>query len=226
MVLIHGAGLDRSLWAPMRRALRRRGRTAIALDLPGHGREAGPSLPDIAAMARWVLARTAPLGPVVLAGHSMGALIALEAAATAPEGVAAAALLGAAASMPVNPDLLATAQQRPAEAAALIARWCFAKDHPNPAAQAATARRFARGAAALGPDLAACDSYRDGEARAAALRRPALVAIGEGDRMAPPAAGRALAEACRATPLVLPATGHMMMLERAEAVAAAIAGLA
>ncbi len=112
VVFLHGAGMDRSIWASQTRAFGGRGWDALAVDLPGHGGSAGPALGDIGAMADWTLALLTAAGSerAALVGHSMGALIALEAAARAPERVTRLALVGVAAKMPVHPDLLAAAE--------------------------------------------------------------------------------------------------------------------
>ena len=48
VVMIHGAGMDHVVWALQARSLAFRGRSVLALDLPGHGRSEGPALPSIA----------------------------------------------------------------------------------------------------------------------------------------------------------------------------------
>ena len=99
--------------------------SVLALDLPGHGRSPGPALPSIGEMAAWLIRflDAAGIQQAALCGHSMGALIALAAAAAAPERVRRLALLGVAARMPVHPDLLAAAKADPELAADLIVSW-------------------------------------------------------------------------------------------------------
>jgi pimeloyl-ACP methyl ester carboxylesterase len=75
----------------------------------------------------------------------------------------------------------------------------------------------------LAADLAACDAYAEAEAAAARVACPTLLILGAEDRMTPPAGGRVLAERLPAAECVtLPATGHMMMAERPDAVTAAL----
>src|SRR5258708_22254621 len=83
IVLVHGAGMDHSVFALQARALAHHGRNVLALDLPGHGRSDGPALDSVPDMAEWVLhaASAAGMERFRVAGHSMGALIALETAA-------------------------------------------------------------------------------------------------------------------------------------------------
>src|SRR5215470_18407323 len=98
VLLLHGAGMDHTVWALQTRYFAHHGRSVLALDLPGHGRSSGALLQSIAAMASWII-QVLDEGRVqaaALVGHSMGALIALEVAAAAPKRVRSLALLGVA----------------------------------------------------------------------------------------------------------------------------------
>ncbi|RBP68045.1 pimeloyl-ACP methyl ester carboxylesterase [Brevibacterium sanguinis] len=81
VVLLHGVGLDRTVWARVEALL---DREVVALDLPGHGRQ--PRLTrttSLTEMAEDVIARL-PAGPVHLVGFSLGSLIAQQIAADLP----------------------------------------------------------------------------------------------------------------------------------------------
>lgn len=81
VVLLHGVGLDRTVWARVEALL---GRRTTALDLPGHGAQPPLTAPTtLAEMAADVALRLPP-GPVHLVGFSLGALIAQKLAATEP----------------------------------------------------------------------------------------------------------------------------------------------
>jgi pimeloyl-ACP methyl ester carboxylesterase len=81
---VHGAGMDHAVWTLFVRWFARNGYNALAVDLRGHGRSGGEALTSVEAMADWLLGLLSTLGvkAVGLAGHSMGSLIALPAAAT------------------------------------------------------------------------------------------------------------------------------------------------
>jgi len=95
LVLIHGVGLNAAAWAPQCTALAA-SRRVIAVDMPGHGGSdplaPGAELPDFVAWCAQVIAALG-VGPVDLAGHSMGALIAGGVAVTRPDLVTRVALL-------------------------------------------------------------------------------------------------------------------------------------
>ncbi|WP_170783315.1 alpha/beta fold hydrolase [Ruegeria lacuscaerulensis] len=95
LVLIHGVGMQSAAWQPQIEAFSTQYHV-MALDMPGHGGSDAlggtPKLPDYVAWLHAVVAAL-DLGPVCLAGHSMGALISGGYAVTHPQRVARVALL-------------------------------------------------------------------------------------------------------------------------------------
>jgi pimeloyl-ACP methyl ester carboxylesterase len=80
----------------------------VAIDLPGHGPSElgdGPLTLERYRDAVGGLAATLCLGPSVLVGHSLGALVAIEAALAWPDKVRALVLCAAAPRMPVDPEV-------------------------------------------------------------------------------------------------------------------------
>src|SRR6202043_2215976 len=125
VVLLHGAGFDHTAWALQSRWFAHHGYGLLAPDLPGHGRSAGAPLTTIADMADWTAALldAAGVAKAWLVGHSMGSLIALEAAARHPEKVSALGLIGTAATMTVGPDLLKAAEANDHSAVDMVSIW-------------------------------------------------------------------------------------------------------
>ncbi|MBI1214713.1 MAG: alpha/beta fold hydrolase [Alphaproteobacteria bacterium] len=216
IVALHGAGVTGAVWGGIVPHLL--DFSFRALTFPGHDpRVEGEPLQDISGMAGWVrekITDSAP-GSVVLLGHSMGALVALEAASS--PAVGGIALLGAGAKMPVNEALLTAARDNPTEAAGMIAKWGVDAAHPQAGAVRTVLSGFMAGTspAAVGADLAACNGYENGEAAAKAVKCPALILAGAHDKMVPAKASAALAELMEQGDLrVLADCGHMAMLER------------
>lgn len=227
VVFLHGAGMDHTVWALQTRWFAHHGFSVLAVDLPGHGRSGGAPLPSVDALADWtaVLIAAAGLEEAMLVGHSMGALVALDCAARHGGLVSRLALLGVAPKMPVHPDLLAAAAADDPKAFDLICDWGHGPTghlggHRAPglwmlggAGQLLATSR----PGALSRDLVNCNAYLDAVERAAAVACPTLLLLGERDKMTPARAGRKLAEGIAdAEIVVLPGTGHMMMLERPD----------
>ena len=122
VVFIHGALHDHSGWTLLARWCAHHGHGVLAINQPGHGRSAGPPLPSVEALADWTLALLDAAGvkQATLVGHSMGSLIALEAAARAPERITRLVLLGAAYPMKVSDALLNTAREAPLRAIDMV----------------------------------------------------------------------------------------------------------
>ena len=231
VVFLHGAGMDHTVWALQSRYLAHRGFAVLALDLPGHGGSEGPLLTGIPEMAEWLWTALDAAGveKAALAGHSMGALAVLDAAARKPERTRALALLGVAETMPVHPDLLSAAEANDHAAIDMVNAWAHGAEahiggHPAPGTWLiGGGNRLLERAkpGVLHGGLAACNAYEDAAARAAEVTCPVLLVLGALDKMTPAKAGRKLAEAFTAAPStqveVIPACGHMMMTERPEA---------
>jgi pimeloyl-ACP methyl ester carboxylesterase len=233
VVFLHGAGADHSVWALQSRGLAYHGANVLAVDLPGHGRSDGPALTDIPALADWTARLIAAVGAesAALVGHSMGALIALEAAARFPGSIERITLVGAAAAMPVHADLLAAAQANSPDAIAMVSLWGLGaqaslggNSAPGQWMLGGTQRLLEKTApGVLHADLAACNAYAAGAEAAANVVCPAMLILGERDLMTPLKAGKALAALIPgAQTLVLPGAGHMLMTERPDAVAEGI----
>jgi pimeloyl-ACP methyl ester carboxylesterase len=229
VVFLHGAGMDHSVWSLHTRWFAHHGRQVLAVDLPGHGRSEGPPLTSVAGLADWTaaLVDAAGAGPAALAGHSLGALVALETAARSPGRVRALALLGAATAMPVHQDLLAAAKANDDAAIAMVTAWGHSfraglGGSPTPGLWlTGQARRLLDRAApgVLHAGLYACHAYAGGTEAAARVVSPTTVVIGGRDRMTPAKAGRALAALIPgAAAIVLPEAGHMLMAEAPDPV--------
>src|SRR6476619_736859 len=82
VVFIHGVLNDHSVWTLQSRYFAHHGFNVLAPDLPGHGLSDGLPLASIGEIAEWALRLLDELGigNVILVGHSMGSLAALEAA--------------------------------------------------------------------------------------------------------------------------------------------------
>lgn len=232
VVFLHGALNDHSVWTLLARWFAHHGHAVLAPDLPGHMRSDGPALTTVEAMADWTLALLDAAGVerAALAGHSMGSLIALEAAARAPQRVTALAMLGTCVPMPVPAALLELAQRDPLAAIERVIVYSFSTlaakpSYPGPGVWLrGAARGLMRQVLAhqgnpglFHNDFAACDTYQGGLDAAARVACPATLVLAEGDQMTLPRNARAVAAALRAQVHTVPG-GHFLMAEQPDPV--------
>lgn len=223
VVLVHGAAMDGSVWRYQADALTRAGFTSIAVNLPGHGGSEGEPSSSAKGYAGWLLAYLSLLGePVHLAGHSMGALVVLEAAAARPDGVRSVTLVGVSDLMPVNPDLLDGAAKGDLSVFATMGEWMHARDPIGTpewtVGDTVEILQQARPGVAHA-DLTACNTYPGAAAVAAQLTVPILLILGAQDLMTKPTAAEPIAAAAQdATTIVVEGAGHLLPVERPDAV--------
>jgi pimeloyl-ACP methyl ester carboxylesterase len=233
LVFLHGAGLDHTVWALLARWFSHRGFAVLAPDLPGHGGSGGAPLTSVAAMADWAMALldAARVEKAGLIGHSMGSLVALDAAARHAARVGAIGLVGTAPAMPVSPDLLTAAANDDHAAIDMVSIWGHGfraglggSLAPGLWMSGGGSRLLERARpGVLHADLSACNAYGDGRTAAAAVTQPAILVIGERDMMTPARAGRELADVLpNARLAVLKGAGHMLMSERPDEVLTAL----
>lgn len=90
-VLVHGAFSGAWIWEPLEQALAAKGHKSVAFDLPGLGNDHTPAaevtLDSTAARVCDVLSESTE--PGILVGHSMGGIVATQAAGRAPNQIAA-----------------------------------------------------------------------------------------------------------------------------------------
>jgi pimeloyl-ACP methyl ester carboxylesterase len=235
VVFIHGALHDHSVFTLLARWFAHHGHSVLALDLPGHGLSEGLPPASIEAAAEWLWAALDAAGVqrAALVGHSMGSLIALQAAAGAPERCTHLVMVGTAYPMKVSEALLNTAKEQPLQAINLVNTFSISTmagkpSFPGPgmwlhgANQVLMRRIQDRAQRTLGINLFAhdfglCDGYTGGQAAAAQVRCPVSFILGARDQMTPPKASRELAGLLKAKVHSLPA-GHHLMAEVPDAV--------
>jgi pimeloyl-ACP methyl ester carboxylesterase len=222
-LLIHGAGASSAIWMMVLARVARAGH-AIAIDLPGHGpsSRAGTALDGSPALslgryrdAVGELAATLCLGPSLLVGHSMGALVAIEAALAWPDKVRGLVLCAAAPRLGVDAELERLLRDDPAR----VVPW-LAEHALSPQAKPAVRRGFLAAGDVTPADVVRADfdvvRATDLGARAGALPCPAVWLDGADDRIVPPADGRA------GEVVTLPGVGHLTPIEAPAAVAGAV----
>lgn len=224
LVLLHGLGMRSSIWAPQVAALKD-DYDVVTLDMLGHGGSslppADPTLADYAGQVLSVL-DALQVTAAHVAGHSMGALIALEFALTHPGRVLSVAALNGvycrsaaqkAAALQRAAALEADGVPSPADT---LARWFGDPVPASLAAQAETARAMLETVNPLGYArtyrlFAGADEQHRGKLER--LTVPALFMTGECDPNSTPDMSRAMAAAAPLGRLaILPGERHMMTM--------------
>jgi pimeloyl-ACP methyl ester carboxylesterase len=227
VIFLHGAGFDRTVWRLQTRWFAHHGRSVLAVDFPGHGWSEGAPLPSIAAMADWTakLIDEAGVKNSALIGHSMGALVALDCAARHQNKVRALALCGVAVDMPVHPEMLESAKANTLKVQELMTFWGLGNAlHKGGMVSPGLWLRAESLAVLQGnqpnvihTDLAACNAFKDAPARAAEVKCPTVLILGDGDLMTPAPKAKPLAAALAGSKtVVIPNCGHFMMVERPD----------
>ncbi|MER6562467.1 alpha/beta hydrolase [Streptomyces sp. NPDC001027] len=223
VVLLHGVGLDHTMWEPTAALLADRF-TVLAPDLPGHGTRPpvhdGVTLAELAAG----VADGIPAGSH-LVGFSLGALVAQYVALHRPELVATLTSVSSVCARTAEErasvlDRLRTAEADfPASAAASLKRWY---DGTGVAADQVARTEATLLANDTGSFLSCYRVFATADAELApdlpAIAVPALAVTGEHDPGSTPEMTRRLAAAlpdCRAE--IVPGARHMLPVERPEA---------
>lgn len=229
VVFVHGAANDHSVWALQSRYFAYHGWNALAMDLPGHGKSAGKPLASVLDAAAWIVKvlDVTGAGNSALVGHSMGSLVAMEAAAAHPQRISKIALIGTAVPMPVSESLLAASKANDHLAYEMINVFAHSASAqiggnrvPGIWMMGSTMRLMERSApGALHADFSACNGYGSGLEAARKVKCPALLLMGKRDLMTPVKAAVALMDAMPAAKTVLlDGAGHSLMAERPDEV--------
>jgi pimeloyl-ACP methyl ester carboxylesterase len=233
IVFVHGVLNDHSVWILQSRYFANHGFNVLALDLPGHAKSAGEPPRNVQEAADFVLALLGALKleRAMIAGHSFGSLIAIEAAAREPNRFTHLALLGTAAPMTVSPALLQTSLQEPLKAIDMVNTYSHSLLAPPPSALGPGTWLYGGSRALMRRVLAsntsvnlfhtgfvACNDYKEAVALIKTAQAAILFIVGSKDQMTPPRATQSLIDAAPQAKVLRVDAGHQMMLEAPEAV--------
>jgi len=220
LLFLHGAGSNAHTWH-RQLAYSEQQHSAVAVDLPGHGRSGSTEgLPDLDAHVRFTaaFADALALRPLVLIGRALGGAVAIAFALAYPARVRALVLVATPpvfevpqASLDIWHDVMRGRATQP-----------FSTDLFSPQADMAVMRECFMEQIKTDPrvrytDMLACKGL-DFTARLAGLRLPTLVITGRDDRFAPPEkAGDLQRRIAGAQLAVIDSAGHMLTSEQPDA---------
>lgn len=251
VVLAHGWTLDTRIWSPVAQRLAGSARV-VAYDYRGHGRsDPAPAstmtLEQLADDLAAVVAATAPDGPLVLGGHSMGGMTAMALAERHPALVAR--VRGLALVSTASGGLAGTSfglSPRAAVAVRAVERRVYATTRWERRSTLGSPRVLAPALRwlLLGPDadltarrltyaaVASCrpvtvsgfrptlEAHERDAALAAFADVPTVVLVGAQDRLTPVSAARRITAALPSAGMTIyPGAGHMLPVERVAGVA-------
>ncbi len=222
VLLIHGAGENHLVWPVGLRRLP--GAIVYAVDLPGHGKSAGMGRRTIADYAAWVdfFLETLHAPAAVFIGHSMGGAIAEQLALSYPHRTTALVLVATSAKLRVAPQLLEMARNNFPAAVDLVTQWGWASAAPEDLKQLGKRQLMTTDPTVMLDDYRACDAF-DLREQLKSVLTPTLIVTGEADQMTPVKHATFMAEQIpQARLVVVPHSGHMVMLEAADTVTHAV----
>lgn len=229
VVFIHGAAHDHSVWSLQSRYFAYHGWNALALDLPGHGKSVASPCSSIGEAADWLvrLLDAAGARQATLVGHSMGSLVALDAAAHHPARISRVALIGSVVPMPVSQPLLNASKANDHLAYDMInvfshsaAAQIGGNRAPGIWMMGSGIRLLERAApGVLHADFTACNDYLAGLQAAQNVKCPVLMILGKRDLMTPmKIAGELIAKLPDVEVVNLEGSGHALMAEKPDEV--------
>ncbi|MBY8847399.1 alpha/beta hydrolase [Saccharothrix longispora] len=222
LVLLHAFPLDSRMWDGVRDQLK-----PVTIDQRG-----GDRSPDLVVIAEDVLAELDRLGVerAVVGGCSMGGYVAMALLRRAPERVAGLVLADTRAGADTDEaraNRLAMAERVEAEGVGwvpdAVVPGLLGPDPEDAVVERVRELVLARDPAEVAWAQRAMAARPDSTGLLADVDVPALVLVGEHDRLTPPATARELAAVLRRVDCVeLPGVGHLTPLEAPEAFAAAV----
>jgi pimeloyl-ACP methyl ester carboxylesterase len=222
VVFIHGAGGTHQHWLYQVRDVPYS--PTFALDLPGHGRSEGAGCDSIAAYGDWLVAflDAAGVDQAVLVGHSMGGGIAQDLALRYPARLAGLGLVATGARLRVVPAILEGVRQNPEAAVQLICDFAFGPEAPPEMVRLGRRQMGDTPSEVLYGDFVACDAF-DVMERLSEIAVPTFVLCGTQDHLTPPKYSVYLRDQIKGATLhLVEGAGHMVMVERPEAMIQAL----
>ena len=224
LLFIHGAGGNASIWDEQASFFRGKARV-FRVELPGHGSSSGLGEDQVPVYAEWVrgfLESASSPGPVVVIGHSMGGAVALHLALDPPPSLLGIVLMGTGAKLGVMPAIFQLLESDPEGFFRTIDLVAYGPTASRELKKKGTDIVRRCPVAVISKDFRACDRF-DVRARLPEIRLPSLILCGEEDQLTPIRYSTFLHEHIPGSRLVvIPEAGHMAMVEKPEAVNAAI----
>ncbi|MBI3989842.1 MAG: alpha/beta hydrolase [candidate division NC10 bacterium] len=219
LVFVHGAGGTHENWLHQLRGLSCR-YPVLAVDLPGHGRSEGNGFQSIEAYRDFVrdFLDVLDIRRAILVGHSMGGAVALSFALVYSTRLTALVLVGTGVRLKVHPKVFEALRGDPQEAVHLLVGWAYAETASLEMIRQGEAKWLEGSPMVVEGDFLACNAF-DLMDEVERIVLPTLILCGTKDRLTPVNYAEHLHQKIQGSSLALiPGAGHMVMIERPEAV--------
>ncbi len=216
LLFCHGSGGNSGHWT-YQAALPKEFRL-IFLDLPGHGESTGPPLNTVEGYREVIKSMVEELQPgkFFLVGHSLGGAITLDYARCYPDDLRGMILVSTGARLKVLPSILETFRNK--EFVPEMPYYIYGKNADPKLIQESQREMSETPPEVFYADFSACDEF-DIMGELSGINVPALVIVGDEDRLTPEKYSHYLAENLpRAELFVIEGAGHMVMLENSNLV--------
>lgn len=221
VLFCHGSGGAHHHWVYQLKGLNDK-INPLAVDLPGHGRSEGLPANSIRDYREWlhIFCRSIDLGSCVLGGHSMGGAITLDYVLNYPDQLLGMILIGTGGRLRVLPDFLETLRKGTVPKS--LVDYLYEPGVPLELLEKAAQEIESTNASVYYADLSACDHF-DVMNELNRVTHPSLIICGSNDRLTPLKYSMFLKEKLVNSSLIeIPDAGHMVMLEKPDAVNQAI----
>ena len=229
VVFLHGSGMNHKSWQTIPAWFLDNNFNVIAPDFPAHSDSSGAAFSTIEESTQWLKLLESQLNVQFdyLVGHSQGFLTALEFAARYSEGLEGIVGIASAYAIPVNQDLIDTAEASPIDAANLMIKWSLSSEYADRIKgqdEGDLLEKLAKSMAknVLAEDLKACAAYKNGVAAAKLIDVPSLMVLSAQDKMTPIKHGLETSKVLGSEVEILEEVGHMLPLEAPNEVLACL----
>ncbi|MFH1112327.1 MAG: alpha/beta fold hydrolase [Pseudomonadota bacterium] len=215
VVFIHGSGGDREDWRAQLDGLSP-ALTAIALELPGHGKSEPPGETSVEAYTGWVVDFIEALGlqRTALVGCSLGSAVTQLAALSPRPWLKAIGLAGAGARLRVLPLLLQGLIEEPESTLNAIREFCLSPSAPHFMRQGMKEKLATVPADLFHKDFSACNGF-DVMKHVHEIHLPTCIIVGADDKLTPVKYSQFLHDKISGSLLhVIPGAGHLVMIEK------------